>query len=219
MRWIGNNTDLILGYLASHVWLSIVPTVLGFLLALPIGWWANRVPAVRGVVLSVGNVLYTIPSLAFILILPGVIGTGFLDPLNIVIALTVYAVAVMARFASDGFASVSPAVLDSARASGFGAAGLALRVELPLAGPVLLAGLRVVSVSTVSLVSVGALAGVDNLGRLFTEGVFTGNTAEILTGIVLVVALALVLDLLLVIAGRALLPWSAGARRVRGGVA
>jgi osmoprotectant transport system permease protein len=219
MTWVGNNTELILGYLWSHVWLSIVPTVLGFALALPIGWWLNRHTALQGVVLSLGNVLYTIPSLAFILILPGILGTGFLDPTNVVIALTVYAVAVMVRSAVDGFASVSPAVLDAARASGFDRVGLALRVELPLAGPVLLAGLRVVSVSSVSLVSVGALAGVGNLGKLFTNGVRTDNQAEIVTGLVLVIALALVLDLLLVLAGRFVMPWSVGVHAARAGAA
>ncbi len=212
MNWIWTNLDVIAGHLVSHLWLSIVPTVLGFLLALPIGWVCHKVPLIRGTVLSIASVLYTIPSLAFFLILPSIIGTGFLDPLNIVIALTIFAVAIMARFATDGFASVSPAVLDAARASGYGRAGLALQVELPLAGPVLLAGLRVVSVSSVSLVSVGALIGVGNLGRLFTEGFQTENNAEIIAGIVLVVALALVLDALLVVGGKLMMPWSAGPR-------
>ncbi len=216
MRWLGNNVELVTGYLVSHLWLSAVPIVLGFLIALPIGWAAHRVPAVRGVVLSLGSVLYTIPSIAFFAVMPAVLGTGFLDPLNVVIALTIYAVAVMVRFAVDGFASVSSAVLDAATATGYGKVGLALRVQLPLAGPVLLAGLRVVSVSTVSLVSVGALIGVGNLGRLFTQGVTTGNNAEIVTGIVLILAIALVFDALLVVTGRLVLPWSAGARAVRG---
>lgn len=219
MRWISSNIDVILGHLLSHLWLSVVPTVLGFALALPIGWVCHRVPAVRGTVLSLASILYTIPSLAFFLVLPGILGTGFLDPLNIVIALTIFAVAVMARFATDGFASVSPAVLDAARAAGYNRVGLALRVELPLAGPVLLAGLRVVSVSSVSLVSVGALIGVGNLGRLFTEGFQTENNAEIIAGIVLVVALALVLDALLVLVGKIVMPWSAGSRGARGGAA
>ncbi len=218
MRWLGNNLEFVLEQLQSHVWLSAVPIVLGFAIALPIGWFAHRVPAIRGVVLSLGSVLYTIPSLAFFLILPSIIGTGFLDPLNVVIALTVYAVAVMVRFVVDGFASVSPAVLDAARATGYGRSGLALRVELPLAGPVLLAGLRVVSVSTVSMVSIGALIGVGNLGRLFTDGLRSDNTAEIVTGLVLIVVIALVFDALLVLAGRLAMPWSVGSRATRGRV-
>ncbi len=218
MTWISNNLDLIGGYLVSHLWLSIVPIVLGFFLALPIGWVAHRVPLVRGIVLSTSSVLYTIPSLAFFAVMPAFIGTDYLDPLNVVIALTVYAVAVMVRFVVDGFASVSPTVLDAATATGYGRAGLAFRVQLPLAGPVLLAGLRVVSVSTVSLVSVGALIGVDNLGRLFTVGLLTDNNAEIVTGLVLVVLVAVVFDALLVLGGRLLLPWSSGPRMARTGV-
>lgn len=216
MRWLGNNLDFVAGHLVSHLWLSAVPIVLGFLIAVPIGWAAHRVRAIRGAVLSIGSVLYTIPSLAFFAIMPPLIGTGYLDPINVVIALTIYAVAVMVRFAVDGFASVAPAVLDAATATGYGRAGLALKVQLPLAGPVLLAGLRVVSVSTVSLVSVGALVGVGNLGRLFTEGARNGNDAEIVTGIVLILLIALVFDLLLVVGGRLALPWSTGTRAARG---
>lgn len=216
MTWVGNNLDFIAGHLVSHLWLSAVPIVLGFLIALPIGWVAHRLPALRGIVLSASSVLFTIPSLAFFAVMPAFIGTGFLDPLNVAVAMTIYAVAIMVRFAVDGFASVSPAVLDAARATGYGSSGLALRVQLPLAGPVLLAGLRVVSVSTVSLVSVGALIGVGNLGRLFTDGLRSGNNAEIVTGIVLIVLIALVFDALLVIAGRLTMPWTARARAPRG---
>lgn len=208
MTWFGNNTDKVLDLLLSHLWLSAVPIVLGFLIALPIGWFANRHPRLRGVLLSAAGVLYTIPSLAFFLILPSIIGTGFLDPLNVVVALTFYAVAIMARSATDAFESVSPAVLDAATAAGFAAMGRAFLVELPLAGPVLIAGLRVVAVSTVSLVSVGALTGVNNLGSLFTEGYRTDNDAEILIGVIGIVALALVFDALIVVAGRLLLPWA-----------
>jgi osmoprotectant transport system permease protein len=146
------------------------------------------------------------------LILPSILGTGFLDATNVVVALTVYAVAIMVRSSSDAFESVSPAVLDAATASGFAAAGRAFRVELPLAGPVLLAGLRVVAVSTVSLVSVGALIGVNNLGSLFTEGYRTDNNPEILTGVVGIVAVALLFDLLLVVGGKLLMPWVGAAR-------
>ena len=215
MDWLKANSDEVWNLLLSHVWLSVLPILLGFVIAIPIGWFTNRHPRVAGVVLSVGSILYTVPSLALFLILPSILGTGFLDPLNVVVALTIYAVAIMVRSANDGFDSVSDQVLDAATASGFSSAGRALRVELPLAGPVLLAGLRVVSVSTVSLVSVAALVGVDNLGVLFTEGSKTGNNDEIVVGIVLVVALALALDVLLVLAGKLLMPWSRRSASVR----
>lgn len=212
MNWFQNNTDKVFDLLLSHLWLSAVPIVLGFVIALPIGWYANRHRRIRGLLLSIAGVLYTIPSLAFFLILPSIIGTGFLDPLNVVVALTVYAVAIMVRSATDAFESVSPGVLDAATATGFASTGRAFLVELPLAGPVLIAGLRVVAVSTVSLVSVGALIGVDNLGTLFTEGYRTDNNAEIVTGVVGIVIVALAFDALIVLVGRLLLPWARSVR-------
>lgn len=212
MTWFNNNTDKVIDLLLSHLWLSAVPIVLGFVIAVPIGWYANRHRRIRGPLLGFAGILYTIPSLAFFLVLPSIVGTDILSSANVVIALTVYAVAIMVRSAADAFESVSPGVLDAATATGFASIGRALSVELPLAGPVLLAGLRVVAVSTVSLVSVGALIGVGSLGSLFTEGYQTDNNAEIVTGVVGVVVIALVFDALLVIAGRLLMPWASATR-------
>lgn len=218
MKWFNANTDKVFDLLLNHLWLSALPIVLGFIIALPIGWYANRNRRIRGALLSISGILYTIPSLALFLILPSIIGTGILDATNVVVALTIYAVAIMVRSATDAFESVSPSVLDAATASGFAAVSRAFLVELPLAGPVLLAGLRVVAVSTVSLVSVGALIGVSSLGSLFTEGYRADNNAEIMIGLGGIVALALLFDALLVLGGRVLMPWS-HAQRLRGGAA
>lgn len=216
MRYLFENTDQVIDLTLRHLWLSIVPIVLGFVIAVPIGWYASRHRRLRGVLLSLGSVLYTIPSVALFVLLPVLIGTQYLDPINVIIALTIYAVAIMVRTATDAFASVSPVVLDAATANGFAPAGRALLVELPLAGPVLLAGLRVVSVSTVSLVSVGALIGVSNLGSLFTNGFQRGYDSEIFTGVLGIVLIALVLDGLLVLVGRVLMPWSRASTHYRG---
>ena len=196
----------------THAWLSAIPIVVGLAVATPIGWWVSRHTRIGALVLGLGSILYTIPSLALFVILPGILGTGFLSPVNVIIALSIYAVALLVRSAADAFASVPGAVLDSATASGFSDADRGLRVELPLAGPVLLAGLRVVSVSTVSLVSVGALIGVSSLGSLFTDGFRRDFTAEIVVGVLGTVVLALVFDLILVVLGRVLMPWTAGSR-------
>lgn len=214
MSYLFDNWGQVIDLTVRHLWLSLVPIVLGFVIALPIGWYASRHRRLRGVLLGVGSVLYTIPSVALFVLLPVLIGTQYLDPINVVIALTMYAVAIMVRSATDAFTSVSDAVLDAATANGYGAAGRAFAVELPLAGPVLLAGLRVVAVSTVSLVSVGALTGVSNLGSLFTNGFQRGYDSEIFTGVLGIVVIALALDGLLVIAGRVLMPW-AHARTAR----
>lgn len=215
MTWLLDNFAYVWSLTLRHVWLSAVPIGLGFVIALPIGWYANRHPRLRGTLLSAGSILYTIPSLPLFVIIPGIVGLGILSPLNVVIALTIYAVAIMVRSASDAFASVSAAVLDSASASGFSPAQRAFRVELPLAGPVLLAGLRVVSVSTVSLVSVGSLIGVNSLGSLFTDGYNRNFMTEIVIGVGATVLVALFFDLVLVLLGRVLLPWATVNRPVR----
>ena len=212
MTWAWDNRSTILDLTLTHAWLSALPLMIGFLLALPVGWYASRHPRLRGSLLSVGSVLYSIPSLPLFVILPGLIGTGFLSPANVVIALTLYAAAIMVRSATDAFTSVSPAVLDAATATGYSSRQRGIAVELPLAGPVLLAGLRVVSVSTVSLVSVGALIGVSSLGTLFTDGFNRDFTTEIIVGVVGIVVLAVVFDALLVTAGRMLMPWASLAR-------
>src|SRR5690606_19441210 len=152
-------------------------------------------------------------------LLPPVVGISFLSDANVVIAMTLYAVALMTRFVADALAAVDPAVRASATALGYSAWGRFWRVELPLAGPVLLAGLRVVAVSTVSLVTVGVLVGIRSLGTLFMDGLQRGIVAEIVAGIVATVVVALIFDAVLVLVGRLLLPWARGggraARRVR----
>src|SRR5690606_16052456 len=138
----------------------------------------------RGPVLAAVGLLYTIPSLALFVLVPPLVGISFLSELNVVIAMTIYAVALMTRFVSDALDAVDPAVRASTTALGYSAWGRFWAVELPLAGPVLLAGLRVVAVSTVSLVTVGVLVGIRSLGTLFMDGLQRGIPAEIVTGIV-----------------------------------
>jgi osmoprotectant transport system permease protein len=208
MSWAWDNRDRILDLTFTHMWLSVIPIVLGFVIALPIGWYANRRRWFRGPVLGLGSVLYSIPSLPLFVILPSIIGTRILDSANVVVALTIYATAIMVRSSCDAFESVSGSVLDAAEATGYSGPQRGFGVELPLAGPVLLAGLRVVSVSTVSLVSVGALIGVSSLGSFFTDGFQRDFTTEIIVGTVGIVVIALFFDAVLVLLGRILMPWS-----------
>ncbi|GAA1971871.1 ABC transporter permease subunit [Nocardioides panacihumi] len=210
MTWVKANADRLVELTWQHLWLSVVPVVIGFLLALPLGWWASRYHRFRAPALTLGGVLYSLPSLPLLVIIPGIIGTSFLDPINVAITLTLYAVALLVRTVADAFGQVSAEVLDAASASGYSRWQRAFGVELPLAGPAMLAGIRVASVSTVSLVTVGALIGVSNLGSLFTEGFQRYFTTEIIVGMVLVVSLALVLDGCWVLVGRMLLPWARG---------
>jgi len=213
VSFLWSNFGQVWNLTVAHVWLSALPIVIGFLVSLPIGWVANRYRLSRGVLLTVGGILYAIPSLPFFFAMPALIGTQILSPVNVVVALSVYALALMVRTTADALGSVPGDVLQSATAVGFSAWRRFWSVELPLAGPVLLAGLRVVSVSTVSLVSVGALLGVPNLGFLFTDSLNRYYPEEAVVGIVAIMILALVFDLILVGIGRLLLPWSRANRR------
>lgn len=215
MSWVWANLDRILELALVHLALSVPAVVLSLVVSVPLGWLAWRYRWSRGLLLTLCGILYAIPSLPLFIALPAIIGTGLRSPVNVVAAMTLYGIALLVRSSADGFAGVDGDVLRSATGVGFSAWGRFWRVELPLAGPVILAGLRVVVVSTVSLLTVSAVIGVQSLGSLFTDGFQRGITAEIWTGIVMTLLLAGVLDVAVVLLGRAVLPWSrlAGPRR------
>lgn len=224
--WIGNNLDLIGGRVLEHLALTAPPIVIGLVLSIPLGYWASRSKVARSILLSLGGVLYTIPSIALLVLVPVTLGLAILNPLNLVFALTIYAVAIMVRSAADAFASVPRDVIASATATGFSRWQRFFVVELPLAGPVLLAGIRVVSVSTVSIASVGALIGIDQLGSFFTDAFQRSFLTEAIVGIVAILVVAAVYDVILTRVAHALLPWnrrrparmaSAGVYGVAGG--
>ena len=207
MGWVVSNWDQIVALTLNHVRISVLPILLSLVLSIPLGWWAHRRRTARRVLLTGSGLLYALPSLPLFVILPVLIGTRILDPLNVIVALTLYGVALMVRSCTEAFDAVDAGVRDSAIAVGHGPGQRFWRVDLPLAGPPMLAGLRVVSASTLSLVSVGALIGVPSLGYFFTDGYTRSFMTEILVGIGGTVLLALVFDTLLVVAGRLLMPW------------
>jgi osmoprotectant transport system permease protein len=216
MEWFLANTGMILERGGQHLVLALVPMILGLLLSIPLAQLARKNSALRSVVLTASSLLYTIPSLALFIILPTILGTRILDPLNVVVALTIYAVALLVRAALDAFDSVDADVSQAAQAMGFKPLARFLQVDLPLSLPVMFAGLRVVSVSNISLVSVAALLGVGNLGMLFTDGLQRDFVTEVVVGIVAILVLALVMDAVLVLLERILTPWErAGSMRGR----
>lgn len=208
MTWVLANLDLIGGLLLVHLRQSVIAIVIGFILSLPLGWVAWRYRLLRGWVITITGLLYTIPSLALLTIMPGLVGYRVTSETNLVVALTIYAVAIMVRAVTDGLDSVDPAVRQSATAMGYGAARRFWAVDLPLSGPVVLAGLRVTAVSTISLATVGILVGITNLGYLFTNGLQRRIVPEVLAGVIAVVVVALAVDLLLMLLGRWLMPWT-----------
>ena len=200
-----------LGLLWAHTWLSVVPVVLALLLALPLGWLARRYRFVYPPLMSVTGLLYTIPSIALFVLVPPVLGLDPLSPLQVPIALTLYSVALLVRVVADGLAAVPQETVQAATALGYRPLGRFFRVELPIAVPVITAGLRVAIVANVSIVTVAGTIGFKNLGQLFDDGFkLSTNTPyypPIVLGIVLCVLLALVLDALVLLANRLLTPW------------
>ncbi|MCQ1999380.1 ABC transporter permease [Arthrobacter zhaoxinii] len=208
MEWFLAHTDDVFRLGGLHLYQSVLPLVIGVLIALPLAQLVRGRRKIRGFVLSAGSLLYTIPSLALFVTLPAILGTRILDLANIIVALTIYAVALMLRVGIDAFDSVDDGVRQAAVAMGYRPLRRFLTVDLPLSVPVLIAGLRVVSVSNISMVSVGALIGVENLGFFFTDGLRRYFLTEIVVGIIATLVLAFLMDLVLVLAQRLLTPWT-----------
>jgi osmoprotectant transport system permease protein len=209
-----NSRAEILGDLGDHVYLALLPLVLGIVLAIAAGWLGHRWRPARQVLTVVANLLYTIPSLALFVLLPPLLGTRILDPVNVIVALTVYTVALLVRTVADALSAVPAVVVNSATAMGYTPLRRFIAVELPLSVPVVVAGLRVAAVSSISLVTVGAVIGFGGLGKMFTDGFQRDIPAEIVTGIVLVLVIALVVDGLILLLGRVLTPWDRTRRTV-----
>ncbi|WP_415856106.1 ABC transporter permease [Sinomonas sp. G460-2] len=208
MEWAIENLGRILSLGGQHLILAVVPLALGLVISLPLAQLVRRHPAWRTVLLTGSSILYTVPSLALFIILPVVLGTRILDPINVIVALTVYAVALLVRSSLDALDSVDGELSLAAQALGHTPVTRYFQVDLPLSLPVLIAGLRAISVSNISLVSVAALVGMPNLGILFTEGLQRDFVTEIVVGLVAILVLALVMDLALVLVGRFLSPWA-----------
>ncbi|HJW00533.1 MAG TPA: ABC transporter permease [Arthrobacter sp.] len=212
MDWFLSNSGMVLERAGQHLVLALIPMVLGLVLSIPLAQLARKNSTLRSVLLTVSSLLYTIPSLALFIILPPLLGTRILDPLNVIVALTLYAVALLVRAALDAFDSVDEDLRQAAVAMGYKPWLRFLQIDLPLSLPVMFAGLRVVSVSNISLVSVAALLGVGNLGMLFTDGLQRTFVTEVVVGIVAILVLALLMDGVLVLLERLLTPWTRAAK-------
>ena len=207
--WLGRNIDVVLSDLWQHIEITLVALALGIVIAFPVGLAAYRWRRSYPPILAITQVLYTIPSLALFVLLINAVGLGA-EP--VIIGLAIYSLVILVRNLVEGLRGVPPEVTDAATAMGYKETKRLFAVELPLALPAIVAGLRVATVSTISLVSVGALIGTGGLGQLFIHGFQIDNPIEIWTGILLTVVLALVFDLLIVGGGRLLTPWTRAAR-------
>jgi osmoprotectant transport system permease protein len=207
MTWLHDHLGEVLGLTVRHIYLAGAPLVLGLIIALPLGWLARRFTGLYPILIIGTSLLYTIPSLALFIMLPFLLGTQILDPTNVIVAMTIYTIALLVRTVADGLGSVPEAVNQSATAMGYKRGRRFLSVELPLAVPVISAGLRVAAVSNVSIVSVAALIGVEQLGSLFTDGFDRAFMEPIIVGVIACVLLALLFDGVILGATYLATPW------------
>lgn len=207
--WLNAHWGKIFSLSVEHLYLALIPVLIGLVLSIPLGWVATRSRVLRNIFFYVFGFLYSIPSLALLIVIPVILGTKVLDPLNLMIPLTIYTIALMVRSVVDALEAVPWHVRAAATAMGFRALHRFFAVDLPMSIPVLIAGLRVAAVSSISLVSVGALIGLSGLGDLFTEGEQSpGFVGEIVVGILATLVLALIADAVLVLIGRLATPWT-----------
>jgi len=202
-----SNRQQVQGWAITTIWLAAVPLAAGLALALPAGWAASRFRWSYPPLVSLAGALYTIPSLVLFLLLPGILGTGILDTLNVAVALTVYTFALLVRAVADGLSAVNADTLSAASAMGYTGRQLLIGVQLPLAVPVIGSGLRVAAVANLSLVSVASIIGTSQLGQLFITGSSLGILTPIVLGLICFVILALCFDLVIRLAMRVLAPW------------
>ena len=195
-----------------HLRLSLLPVLAGLAIALPWGVLVWRRATLRRLTTLTASVVFTIPSLALFVVLPLIIPTRILDEANVIVALTLYTTALLVRGVFEALDAVPSHVRDAASALGYRPITRLLKVELPLSIPVLVAELRVVVVTNISMVSVGAVIGIGGLGTWFTEGFQANKSDQIVAGIIAILVLAFVVDMLILLAGWLATPWNRVSR-------
>ncbi|WP_297698640.1 ABC transporter permease [Mycobacterium sp.] len=208
MHYLFTHLDDAWRLMVVHLRLSLVPVLIGMAIALPLGMLVQRTRIARQLTTAVASVVFTIPSLALFVVLPMIIGTRILDEANVIVALTAYTAALLVRAVLEALDAVPSQTRDAATAVGYPPITRILKVDLPLAVPVLIAGLRVVVVTNIAMVSVGSVIGIGGLGSWFTQGYQTNKSDQILAGIIALFVLAVVIDVLIVFAGRLATPWA-----------
>jgi osmoprotectant transport system permease protein len=213
MTWFLSNWPTVLLLTAQHLAMSVPAVVVSTFISIPIGYVAHKYPRGGGFLLVMATLLYAIPSLPLLIVIPLFLGIPLRSPLTMITALSLYGVALLAQTATDAFNSVDQKIRDAAIAIGNSPQSVFWHIDLPLATPVLISGIRVVTVSTIGLTTIGALVGTQSLGTLLTDGFQRGIIAEVTTGVIATMVLALLLDQLLLLLERFLTPWTPHGKR------
>jgi osmoprotectant transport system permease protein len=208
-RALSGNWDVIRHYALIHLRYTVIAVGMGAAMALPLAYVSFRWPRTYPSILSLSNVLYAIPSVAMFVMLSPFL--GFTNDKPVVVAMAIYTLVILVRNMVEGLRAVPPSVVDAATAMGYRPIRRFATVELPLALPGIIAGLRLATVSTISLISVAAVVGRGGLGRLFDDGFARDIDIEVWAGLGAIVVLALAMDLLIVGVGRLATPWTRAA--------
>src|SRR5246127_5314394 len=212
MRYLFTHLDDAWALTIIHLRLALIPMLLGLLIAVPLGAYVQRTTLLRRGTPGSPHILFTIPSLALFVVLPLIIPTRILDEANVIVALTLYTTALLVRAVPEALDAVPSQVRDAATAVGYRPLTRMLKVDLPLSIPVLVASLRVIAVTNISMVAVGSVIGIGGLGTWFTEGYQADKSNQIVAGIIAIFVLALAVDTVIMAAGRALTPWTRATR-------
>jgi osmoprotectant transport system permease protein len=209
LEWIADNLDLIGEKLLEHIWYTAIAMLIGLIISAALTLLIRVRPRLYGPIIGLTGTLYAIPSLALFALLTPITGLGTL--LTAQIALVSYTLLILTRNMVEGLRAVPPEAIEAARGMGYTSTQRLLRVELPLALPIVLAGIRIATVTIIGLVTVTALIGLGGLGYLIvTIGTSRSSLGltQALTGVVLAVGLAVIADVALQALQRALTPWS-----------
>src|ERR1700737_3203034 len=212
MRYLFTHLDNAWALTIIHLRLSMIPVLLGLLIAVPLGAFVQRTTILRRVTTVTSSIIFTIPSLALFVVLPLVIPTRILDEANVIVALTLYTTALLVRAVPEALDAVPGQVRDAATAVGYTPVTRILKIDLPLSIPVLVASLRVIAVTNISMVSVGSVIVIGGLGTWFTDGYQADKSNQIVAGIISIFVLAVVVDTVIMAAGALATPWTRAGR-------
>lgn len=203
--WLSTHVPLFTDALVAHIELTVIAVGVGFAIALPVGVAAQRQRQLRGPILTLFGIFYTIPSLALFALLVPYTGLG---RVTAEIGLVSYALLILTRNVIVGLDAVPRDVLDAADGMGYRPLARLIRVELPLAFPTIFAGIRIATVTTIGLITITAVIGVNSLGQLILEGLIDNFHTPLVVGTVLSILLAFVADIGLAAGQRVAVPWA-----------